>query len=150
MAQLDTNTAAEQALGITQAGKLLKDGSVVSGNVLQAHAVHTIAAGDATNDTIRIARLKAGTWLLPELCHVVHEASGTAYTLTVGDGTDPDRFSGALDVKAAGTTVFVGGTESIAPVKITEDTWITATLTSVTSATAGKFLKFSLAYKGIA
>lgn len=149
MATLDTDTSAEQVLGIAQAGKLVKDGSIVSGNLLHAHATRTIAA-DATADTLRIVRLKAGTWVIPEQCYIVHEAGGTAYSMTIGDGDNVDRFSTALDTKAAGTTVFTGGTEALVPVKLTEDTWITATLGTVTTPTVGNTQKFSIAYKGIA
>ena len=150
MATLDTDTAARQVEALDNSSKLVKDGSVVSGNVLHAHAVHTVATADATSDTLRIVRIPAGSWLLPDECKVVHEAGGTAYTLTVGDGTDPDRFSAALDVKAAGTTAFAGGVEALAPVKISEDIWLTATLTSVTTPTDGNVMKYSIAYKAIA
>ena len=150
MATLNTDTAARQVLALEQAGKLVKDGSVVSGNVLHAHAVHTVATADATSDTLQIVRIPAGSWLLPEQCLIVHEAGGTAYTLTVGDGTDADRFSAALDVKAAGTTAFAGGVEALTPVKIDEDIWLTATLTSVTTPTDANVMKFSIAYKAIA
>lgn len=152
MATLTTDTAADQVLGLDQAGKLVKDGSVVTGNVQHAHGIHTVnsVGTDTTADTIRIVKLPSGTWLLPELCTVVHEALGTAYTVTIGDEVDPDRFSTALDVKAAGTTAFSGGVESLAPVKLTEDTWITATATLVTTPTADKLAKFNIAFKGIA
>jgi hypothetical protein len=85
------------------------------------------------------------------LCGIVHEALGVAYTVTIGDETDPDRFSGALDIKGVGAnTAFAGGVESLAPVKLTEQTWITATATLVTTPTAGKLAKFNIAYKAIA
>jgi len=149
MATLNTDTASQQTLGMTQAGKIVRDGSVVSGDLLHAHGVHTVAGTDATSDTIRLVYLPAGTWVLPELCSVVNEAMGTAYTVTIGDEVDPDRFSAALDIKAAGTKAFAGGVESLTPVKLTEPTWITATATSVTTPTAGNVAKFNIAYKAI-
>ena len=150
MANVTTDLAARQTLGLAQSGKLVIDGSQLSGNVLHAHAVHTVATADATSDTVQIVQIPAGSWLLPDLCNISHEAGGTAYTLTVGDGTDADRFSAALDVKAAGSTPFAGGVEATSPVKITENTWVTATLTSVTTPTNGNVMKYSIAYKAIA
>jgi hypothetical protein len=134
-------------------------GIKVTGNVCYMEAIYTLTAGtdETSGDVIRICKLPAGTRLLPELCKIVRNDPGTAFNIaTIGDDPvvsgaftgDADRYSTAIDISAAGTSDFAFAAQpaGLAHYTLPADAWITATLGTITSPTAGQVVKFLIAY----
>jgi hypothetical protein len=130
----------------------------VTGNILHQEARYTATGATATSDVIRLCKLPANTVLLPEQCKIIREAMGSAFNIaSIGDEPvvtgaftgSATRYSTAVNITAAGTSDFAFAAQ---PAALNEfilpaDAWITATLGTVTTPTAGKIAKFSLAYK---
>ena len=147
MATLTTDLSAAQTLGLAQAGKIASDGTLATGDVKIATAMLTVAATDATGDTLNICRLPKGVRVVPELCSINSDDAGTAYPLTVGDSGDVDRYSKEIAAGTAGVTAFL--TPVVTSYKTTASGWVTATLGTVDTPTAGALVKFTIAYVGI-
>jgi hypothetical protein len=159
MATLYTDRSAVQ-LPAEAADTWTRDpGLVNTGNVLYMEAIYTLTDGtdETSGDVIRIAKLPAGVRLLPELCKIVRNDPGTAFNIaTIGDTpvvtgaftADADRYSTAIDISAAGASDFAYSAQpaGLAHYTLPADAWITATLGTVTSPTAGQVVKFLLAY----
>jgi hypothetical protein len=122
-------------------------------------AIYTLTTGtdEAAADVLRIAKLPANARLIPELCKIVRNDPGTAFTISkIGDepvvtGTftgDDDRYSTSVDLAAAGTSDFAYAAQAagLAGYTLPADAWIIATLGTVTAPTAGQVIKFVLAY----
>lgn len=134
-------------------------GIVQTGNVTYMEAIYTLTTGtdETSGDILRIAKLPAGTRLIPELCKIVRNDPGTAFNISKigdepvvsGDFTgDDDRYSTTVDISAAGTSDFAYAAQAagLAHYTLEGDAWIIATLGTVTSPTAGQVVKFLLAY----
>lgn len=128
-----------------------------TGNVLYMEAIFLVTAATATADVINIAKLPANARLIPELCKVVREDPGTTFGIAkIGDTpvvtgaftADDDRYSTAIDIAAAGTSDFAYAAQAAGLTGFTlpAPAWITATLGTVGTPTAGKIVKFVLAY----
>jgi hypothetical protein len=142
------------------------NGRLAGGQIRMARGTFTLTAATATADVINVVSLPVGAVVLPHLSYLVHEAMGTALTISVGDSTDTDRYM-ASTVLVTGTSAgvrpfilvdwdsaTVGGDVSAFPVSaiatphvITEATrMVTATLILVTTPTAGNDIQFNIAY----
>ncbi len=120
---------------------------------------YTMTGAEAASDTIRIAKVPAGVIVLPTLSSTATRAGGlaTTMTITVGDDgggsndgavtLDVDRYSTALNVAAAGADAFTGGIAAEAPFTTTAETWITATIATLATPTAGGILQFFITLK---
>lgn len=142
--------------GITTQPGQMNEPSVQYGTASRIIAVYTIAGTEAAADTIYIARVPAGTYVDPTSNVTNNGAATTAFNFTVGDtdtigGTvsaDVDRYSANLEIHTAVTTTpayFTGGAILNAPARTTDDdVWITATLGTITTPTAGGKITFRL------
>ena len=139
----------------TQPGQL-NDPVLELGTDSTITATYTVTAGDASGDVLYIARIPAGSYVSPTSTVTNNGAATTAYNFTVGDtdtvgGTvsaDASRYSANLEIHAAVTTVptsFTGGTVLQVPAATTDDgCWVTATLGTITTPTAGAKIVFRL------
>lgn len=152
MATLYSDTGDRQNDALSQAGKLVKTGDLVTGNVQIATATHTVNAGggnDATNDIVRMVQIPAGCRILWDQATINHEAMGSAYTVKIGTPDDDDAGGSSLDIKAAGIqrlSATATGNGSV----LASNTWVVVTLTTVTTATAGKKLTVNIPYAAAA
>jgi hypothetical protein len=100
----------------------------------------------ATADPLFLIRLPKGARLIPQLCSVDYGDPGDACVLSIGTFTtaatpvviDVDAYGTALDLgSAAGRKSFseagTKGVDFLAPASFTQDTWIVATFTTVTT-----------------
>lgn len=139
----------------TQPGQL-NDPVLELGSASVIIATYTVTASDASGDLLYLARIPAGTYIDPQSTVTNNGAATTAYNFTIGDtdtvgGTvtaDAARYSANLEVHAAVTTVptsFTGGTVLQVPAATTDDgCWVTATLGTITTPTAGAKIVFRL------
>jgi hypothetical protein len=159
MATLYTDRSATQLPAAGADTWSREPGIEATGNVLYMEAIYTLTSGtdEASGDVIRIAKLPANARLLPELCKIVRNDPGSAFNIaTIGDEPvvsgaftgDADRYSTAIDISAAGTSDFAYAAQpaGLAGYTLPADAWITATLGTITSPTAGQVIKFLLAY----
>lgn len=137
--QLDTNSKRVQGIYVT-------------GDVATAVAKYTFTAAEAVNDVIRLVKVPNNVIILPHLCRIVTDGLGTAAAGTVGDelGTpDPDKYSTAITLSAAGTLAFAGATAgALNPAPTSDETWITLTITagSALASQEGKILTAYIAF----
>jgi hypothetical protein len=68
--------------------------------------VQYVLSTEATNDTIKLCRLRAGVKIIPQLCHIDCEDPGTALTLDIGDVTDTDRYLDGAALTTAHSAFF--------------------------------------------
>lgn len=159
MASLYTDTANDQTPVVSADTWTREDGVKRTGDLTFVDATYTLTTGtdETSGDVLYVCKIPAGSIVLPEHCFVVREALGTAFNIaTIGyapvasDSTvtaDPDAFSTAINITSAGTSAFAYAAQAngLAAYKATEDLWLTATLGTVTSPTAGKIIRFSVA-----
>jgi len=159
MATLYTDRSAVQLPAAGADTWTLDPGIEATGNVLYMEAIYTLTSGtdETAGDIIRIAKLPANARLLPELCKIVRNDPGTAFSFTkIGDEPvvsgaftgDDDRYSTTVDIAAAGTSDFGYAAQpaGLAGYTLPADAWIIGTLGTVTAPTAGQVIKFLLAY----
>ena len=142
--------------GLTTQPGQLNDPVTELGTASMIIATYTVTSGDASGDVLYIARLPAGTYVDPQSTVANNGAATTAYNFTIGDtdtvgGTvsaDASRYSANMEIHAATTTVptsFTGGTVLQVPAATTDDgCWVTATLGTITTPTAGAKIVFRL------
>lgn len=125
-----------------------------------ATATYTVTTALAANDVIRIAKLPAGAQVIPHLSQIDSDGVGaTTATVKIGDldttvagvdASDDDRYGAAIDVNAAGKDLFDSSTRGVAsntPYTLQSDSWITATVATLTgTATDARKLTFRIAY----
>ena len=134
-------------------------GVQVTGDITYMEAIYTLTSGtdEASGDIIRIAKLRGGARLLPELCKIVRNDPGTAFTIaSIGDEPvvtgaftgSATRYSTAVDLQTAGASDFTYATQAagLAGYTLPADAWLIATLGAITAPTAGQVIKFLLAY----
>lgn len=159
MATVYTNVATKQNAP-SFASSNINEAIVLTPKTRVATATYTVTAALAANDIIRLVKLPAGSVVIPHLSQIDGDGVGaTTATLTVGDtdttaagvdATDADRYGAALDVNAAGKDLFDSSTRGVAsnaPYALQSDSWITATVATLTgTATADRVLTFRIAY----
>lgn len=140
-----------------QYGSVLK-ASEVGGKLRVVKATYALDASEAAaTDIIRIAKLKKGATIIPELCKIYipdSSSGGGSLVVSVGDNdttADADRYSDALDISAGGFFDFTaGGTvaaASLDPYQITgDDTWLELVLDTVTSIDTDVSIVFTIVY----
>jgi hypothetical protein len=128
-----------------------QDSEVVCGVVLIATATYTFTGAEVATNVINIVELPAGAVVIPHLSRVTGSASiASTLTISIGnaDGTPvATKFSSALSMQNSFDAVLTGGTASLTPYTLTAQSFITATLTTASTITAGKVLVFRIAYK---
>lgn len=107
------------------------------------HCVNVSKTGytAATQDPLYLVKLPKGARIIPQLCSIDHGDAGTECIGTVGyiydDGTgDADGYATALTLGgSAGSEPFStsAGAAALTPVTLTDDAWVYATWTTVTS-----------------
>lgn len=134
----------------------LQDPNLTAGRLQQITAVYTMTGNEVANDAIYIMRIPQGSIVNPIDGNIVGNGIATTATVSVGDtdtqgGTvayDPARYSSALNVAAANTTVgvvFTGGTTVQTPAEVTDDwVWLIGTFAVLTVPVAGKKLVFRI------
>ena len=143
MATVYTTEAQSQVNAALDQGDRIADGSKISGDVLSFN-VSRVIASEASSDTLYLIKLPDGARVLPHTLTVYADNPGTAYNIaSVGDNADADRYSATSENISAGG-VFALTAAVTGPVNdykvgddAADDGWITATLGTVTSATAG-------------
>lgn len=116
--------------------------------IYEAVVAYTFVGTEVQDDTIRIIQLPKGARVRTRDSYVTTVGTLAAATaLDVGDDDgaagDIDRYSTLLNVNAAGTVVF----DTHPDYTLTEQSWITATLTTFTTpAATGDSLTFYITY----
>ena len=109
---------------------------------------YAMTGDEVAADIIRICKVPAGTTVIARSSGTANTATAAVATITVGDeglgsGTaDPDRYSTALDVAAAGVDAFTGGVAATTPFTSTAEGWITATFATLTTPNATGVIQF--------
>lgn len=157
-----TDIGAVQAGGANILANLL-DPNLTAGRIKTITAVYTMTGSEAANDAIYIARVPSGSIVDPVNGSIatVNGNAAAALTMSVGDtdthagvaSNDPARYSAALDVAAATTTVpdaFSGGSAAIAAdptwsgVIVDDWVWLIGVFTTLTTPAVGKKLVFRI------
>ncbi len=119
-----------------------------------------MTGAEAAADVIRLIKVPAGCVVIPRLSGTYTRTGGIAVTATItigddGGGANPgfvtaddDRYSTALNVAAAGADAFTGGVAEQTPFTTTAQTWLTATLATLSTPTAGGILQFFIVVSG--
>lgn len=131
--------------------------TTASGDIRYLEATYTTTGTEAASgDTIEIGDIPVGAVVLPELSRVANEASigGSSVAIAkIGDAKDDDRYSAAsLSVdssNAASTAVTAAIASSVIPRHVVTDETqrLIATFARTNAVTAGKKLKFLIAYR---
>lgn len=159
MANLYTALASQQLPASAANTWSRSPGVQQTGDITYLEAVYTLTSGtdEATGDVIRICKLPANFVVIPHLCKIVSEATGTAFSIAkIGDLSvdgvsapdDDARYSsGTIDIKAGGAfdLLYAGTAAGLAGYTTTKEMWLTATLGTITSPTAGKKIRFVIA-----
>ena len=148
MATLNTEVSTAQISG------LLKDRTVNSqgttGRVMHLTALYTTTAAEVTADVINIAALPIGAVLLADLCRVSTDGTGgtTPLITQIGDAASAARYSATTITLAAGSLAVTPVTANmVTPYSIASgNEIIKATITFTGTLTAGKLIRFRLAY----
>lgn len=157
MATLYTNLAAQQLPVEAAATWSRADGKKVTGDITYLEGIYTVAAGTATGDILRIAKLPANAIVIPHLCKIICGAPGAAFTVSkVGDLSvdgittpdDDDRYSGSVAITAGGAFDYLHAARpaGLAGYTTPKPMWLIATLGTVTTPTAGAVIRFVVAY----
>lgn len=143
MANIYTTEGQSQLDAETNQAARVADGSKLSGDVMSFN-VSRVIASDASSDVLYLIKLPDGARVLPHTLTVYADNPGTAYNLaSVGDLADADRYSATSeDISAGGVFALTAAvTGPVNDYKVGDDAadtgWITATLGTVTSASAG-------------
>ena len=119
----------------------LTDPSFVCASLYITQAEVNLPANVVAGDTIILTQdIPEGWAVIPQLSSITKQGTAsTSMTVAVGDSTDDDRYSTALNIAAAATTPvkteFAGGVDAITPAKCTNSP-ITAKIVSASGATA--------------
>ena len=130
----------------------LVDGDDVSGVVLMATAIYTLAGSEAANDTIQLVDLPVGAVVVPQLSSCTSSADpGTTLTLNVGDAADVDRYAQGIVLSSGGSIPFTNTNIPAAvatPYRVASaNTRVYCTVASAASLTATVKLVFTIAYR---
>jgi len=129
--------------------------NVASANILFFEATY-VCGGEESSNTLGVCDLPVGAIVLPELCRIVNEASmggGTLAVTKIGDAEDDDRYSAtsfSINASTAGQALITPNIADgvIARTPVTAATKrIIATFTTGSAPTAGKKIKFIIAYR---
>lgn len=128
--------------------------NVASGEIEVAVIPYTLTGAEATNDILNLCVLPAGAVPVLHLCCINNIAAGTALTAKVGTAADDDGLFIAAAIQAAGTKQMLTAAPPawVVPTPLVADTGsgnaiVFATLTLVTTPTAGVTVYFNIAYK---
>lgn len=119
--------------------------SVRNGGRLRVATAVWSGVSVAAGDVIRITRIPSGAIVLPELSSVTSEGVGTLQ-LAVGNETASAAYGASMAVGTAGTYALTKGTDATTAEAGKEPVWVIATASGTPAVTAGKRLKFSIAY----
>lgn len=144
MADHYSDTGTRQNTALSQAGKLVKDGSLVTGDLKVATATHTVTASDATNDVIYMVRLPVGARIIWSLSNIENDDAGTTYTAKVGIVGDDDAGGTGYALGTAGNNFLTSA--AVQSTALTDNTWVIVTATSVSTPTAGKLITVNIVY----
>lgn len=126
------------------------------GSVNRITAIYTIVGTEVATDTIRLARIPAGSYVSVSSTVSSNGVAATTFNIKVGDtdtngglvSADTGRYCNTLNVAAAVTspTIFVSGTTLFAPTLTTDEgCWLTVTIGTITGAlTVGGKLVFRI------
>lgn len=143
---------------------VLPDANIGSGDIEFAVIPYTLTSGtdEAAADIIELMILPAGSIPIPQLSSITASADpGTAFTVDVGNASNPDGWGDAVALTVAGKVEFCtpSGTMPawLAETRLSADateagagqgnTRIYATVDTSTAPTAGVILYFTLAFK---
>ncbi|GAT33292.1 hypothetical protein TSACC_21705 [Terrimicrobium sacchariphilum] len=129
------------------------DANKVSAEIRIAEAVYTTTAGWSDGDIINVVTLPIGAIVLPERSWVATEATGGTGTAIskIGDASDDDRYSSTSITLTSAATIAVTAASSTGTIVRTPVTSATNTIKatcalSSSTVTAGKKIRFSIAY----
>lgn len=132
------------------------DAIKVTGLLLIATIVVTMAGTEAANDTVKLIKLPKRAMIDPTASTVVSEGVATTATIDIGDDdvlgvgavVDPDRYAAALDVAAAGVDRFdsIAAAARLTPYILGSESWIILTWKTMNTPVAAKKLIVRLGY----
>ena len=146
----ETTTCAAQTDAITDASKA-PNASQFGGKLHVERHEYTLTDAEASSDLIDICILPKGAQIVPHLSAVAMSGDpGTTLTLSVGDGTDVNRFADTLVLSAGGAaTLFSSATlplESYDPTPLTEATKIVGKFETISTLSNTRAIVFWIAY----
>ena len=151
MADIYTTEAQSQLDAETNMADRVKEGTKISGNVVDfiAQRVIDTADTDSSADVLHIIKLPVGARVLPHTLNAYTDDPGTSYVIdSFGDLADANRYIDADTTITAAGRVTMGAAVETGPLddyRVGDDAadtgWLTATLGAVT-ATAGKKITF--------
>ena len=113
MATTKSDLATAQSSATTNAASRLRDSQLSAGAVYVAEARFTCADIAAANDIVELVYLPEGARVLPHLSKIAADNPGTELTVQIGDGANPDLYSGTVDISAGGVFDFAGGNAAV-------------------------------------
>ena len=152
MADLYTAEAQNQSDAATSQASRVEDSTLTGGKEVRFRVTHTTAATDAANDVLYLLQLPKDAVLNRETIRCIAASTpGTAYNIdAIGDLADADRYCAtALDMGGGGffTPTPAATTPKYKARTDAADTgWVTATLHTLTSITAGAEIVFTGTY----
>jgi len=106
-----------------------------------------VVGTEATGDVLNIVNLPRGARVQPEQSFVLTGGNGSTITANIGTVAVPTAYASAMALGGSGGSVaFAGGSERVEPVALVADTTCIATLSTVTTPTAGSKIRFAIAY----
>ena len=141
-------------ISVSQKSGLLKDrvanSQNTSGRLMRASALYTTTGLEASGDVIDAMALPIGAILHADQCRVSTDGTGGTSPVVsqIGDAANGARYSSTSITLAAGTVAVTPVTANkVTPYSITAgNEIIKATITFTGSLTAGKLIRFDLAY----
>lgn len=119
-------------------------GVKVTGDIGLAYGKYVTDGTEVNGDVIEIAEIPRGCRVLTPSFRLVAQAGAAAtFSMAIGDAADATRYSTAFAVQAGGTfTLANTQAAGFDPFLLTENTKILATLSGITTPSAGKSLSF--------
>ncbi len=132
---------------------VMSDQNMYNAGLHVAYATYTVVAGTtlATADVIQMIPVPKGAILWPHLCKITWTAFGSTCTFDIGDGVDPNRYTGvALDGTATSSTLattFVTAMDvNVAKYEYTANDTIDITLVTFATQTDGAIIQMTAVY----
>ena len=113
MATTYSDLATAQYAADGNASQRLENSQLSAGNLYLAEARLTCADIAAANDIVELVYLPEGARVIPHLCKITADNPGTELTVQIGDGANPDLYSGTVDISAGGVFDFAGGDAAV-------------------------------------
>ncbi|MEG0025225.1 MAG: hypothetical protein RR719_07780 [Akkermansia sp.] len=122
-------------------------GKKLCGQILMAQAELSTKNTMLAGDIIQLFRIPKGAVIIPHLSLLCSDfLVATTLVITLGDQSDPTRYSNELDIGKTGYHQLEGGTQALKALEIEESTWLTATIITATNVTENKKIMAWIAY----